>query len=952
MSYIGRNVRAKVFGIMLVIVIVITIMSYGVGYFLTYRQMITLIGDDASLLCSVASKLATKRLDFLKRELRGISEEIQQHYKTALYVNPEGLNFFLEAKAREYDYLSLAIADVDEIIASSGRHLPDLNALKDEYAARAFRGETVISTTDFFRNRGVVIRVYTPLSKGVLIATLPGLILSDLVSEFKFLQTAHIFVLDKKGVIIAGVHPPLVMQRVNLIERGRSNKALKNIDSAFGAMLQGKKGVGLYRYSGEERLAAYMPITGSDHWSIAVAIPLGESAIAQGRTVLLLSALLVLGLGAIVAFFASKTIAKPLLVVNKQNETLTKLKQIAEDASETKSNFIANTSHEMRTPLNAIIGLSELSLNSGEKLPGEVVENLEKIYDSGAVLLSIVNNILDISKIESGKFELIPTNYDLPSLINDTASLNIVRIIERPIEFQLEIDPALPGRLIGDELRIKQIFNNLLSNAFKYTERGKVFWRITCEKEGETVWLVSRVQDSGIGIRQEDIDKLFSDYNQVNVKSNRSVEGTGLGLSITKKMVEMMDGSISVKSVFGKGSIFTVRIKQKAAANAEIGNDIVQALQRFDYTSNKRLRNSSISRAYIPYAKVLVVDDVQSNLDVAKGIMKPYGMHIDCVTSGAEAVRLMREEKIRYNAIFMDHMMPEMDGIEATRIIREEIGTEYAKTIPIIALTANAVAGSEESFLMHGFQAFLSKPVDIQRMDSVINRWVRDKDFEKKHEFSGEAEAEPSAGDKSSADAPDLPGKPCHIKGINFEKGLERFSGDEDTYVNILRSYLASTTEALERIREPKEKDLPDYAIIVHGVKGSSYGVEAVDIAERAEVLELSSKAGDFEFVRQNNPHFILMLEELLENLSAALVPAGGDDGSGKDLMSSPDEKLLERMLEAASDFKLDDMEEVMIELERFRYESENELIVWLRDRVNMMAFPEIRDRLSQRRKA
>jgi signal transduction histidine kinase/CheY-like chemotaxis protein len=416
--------------------------------------------------------------------------------------------------------------------------------------------------------------------------------------------------------------------------------------------------------------------------------------------------------------------------LNRENRLLEELNDMTERAANAKSNFLANMSHEMRTPLNAIIGLSELSLSSGE-LSGEPAENVAKVYNSGVSLLGLVNDILDLSKIEAGKFEILPANYDLPSLVNDTVNLNAMRIGEKPITFDLQVDESLLSTLFGDELRIKQVFNNLLSNAFKYTKKGTVSWKITTERDGESVWLVSEVTDTGVGIREKDIEKLFMDYNQVDTKANHAVEGTGLGLSITKNLVQMMDGAIEIESVYGEGSTFRVRLRQGFVDDTPIGETVAENLKKFQYFDQKRNRTEKLVRIRLPYARVLIVDDVQVNLDVACGMMRPYQMQIDCVTSGKEAIELIRKADVHYHAIFMDHMMPEMDGIEATRIIREDIDSEYAKTVPIIALTANAIVGNEEMFLSRGFQAFLSKPIDMQRMDQVIRTWVRDKEFEK-----------------------------------------------------------------------------------------------------------------------------------------------------------------------------------------------------------------------------
>ncbi|MDR0315945.1 MAG: PAS domain S-box protein, partial [Treponema sp.] len=405
----------------------------------------------------------------------------------------------------------------------------------------------------------------------------------------------------------------------------------------------------------------------------------------------------------------------------------------AETASEAKSRFVANMSHEMRTPMNVIVGLTDLMLEE-EDTPGKIKETLQKINTAGSTLMGLINDVLDISKVEAGKVELTPEKYDVASLLNDIITLNIIRIEEKPITFKLDIDEELPRSLFGDDLRVKQILNNLLSNAFKYTKEGTVTLGVDCRYEGrrhgDTVWVSFCISDTGIGIRDEDIDKLFTDYNQVDTKANRKIEGTGLGLSITKKFVELMGGEITVESEYGKGSTFRVRIRQGFVTDKPIGKEIVESLRDFRYSDKKKLVQEKLVRSDLSYAKVLVVDDFQTNLDVAAGMLRKYKMHVDCVTSGQEAVDRIQAGEPVYNAIFMDHMMPEMDGMEATRLIRA-LGTDYAKRLPVIALTANAVAGSEQMFLDNGFNAFLPKPVNVMNLDAVIQKWVRNKAKEK-----------------------------------------------------------------------------------------------------------------------------------------------------------------------------------------------------------------------------
>ncbi len=401
-------------------------------------------------------------------------------------------------------------------------------------------------------------------------------------------------------------------------------------------------------------------------------------------------------------------------------------KEVENKISKTKTDFLIKMSREMRFPLNAIIGFNDLILGKKD-LDGEVFENASKIRDSGMALLRIMDDILDFSKIEHGQLELIPVNYDISGLVNSVISSNMINVESKPIKFDLNIDANLPNSLIGDEYRLKQVFNNLLSNAFKYTKTGTIIWSIIgFERENNDVLLISRIKDSGIGIKKENVEKLFSIYSQADAQA----DGIGLGLAITKNIVEMMGGSIDVESEYGKGTTFTVKIKQQVADVTPIGEKVINNLKKFTSQSNKEERNVKPVYNQMPYARVLIVDDMALNVEVARGLMKPYGILIDTAPSGKIAIAKIMNQSTKYSAIFMDHLMPEMDGVEAVRKIRE-LDSDYAKKIPIIALTANAIAGSEKMFLENGFNDFLSKPMDIMKLDAILKKWVKDESKEK-----------------------------------------------------------------------------------------------------------------------------------------------------------------------------------------------------------------------------
>ena len=407
----------------------------------------------------------------------------------------------------------------------------------------------------------------------------------------------------------------------------------------------------------------------------------------------------------------------------EMNEELQAALEKARAASQAKSNFLANMSHEIRTPLNVVVGLTRLLMDKDASVD-DTQDCLQRVNTAGTTLTKIINNVLDISKIEAGKFELAPIQYEMASLLNDITTLSVASIDEKPIVFELQIIGKLFTELYGDDLRVKQILINLLNNAFKYTRTGNVTLGVSCERVGEKdVRLFFAVSDTGIGIRSEDLAKLFTDYNQVDTQANRMIEGTGLGLSIVKGLVELMDGNISVKSEYGKGSDFHVSIQQGFVSEKCIDAETAEDLRNFEYEKNEKKPASIIEWPDLNWAKVLVVDDLKTNLVVAKALLGKYKMEVDCVISGQDAVDKIKSGDKIYDAVFMDYMMPGMDGIEATRMIRA-IDTEYTRALPVIALTADAVAGNEQRFKEKGFQAFVTKPINIMKLDAVVRRWI------------------------------------------------------------------------------------------------------------------------------------------------------------------------------------------------------------------------------------
>ncbi|MDR1871557.1 MAG: response regulator [Deltaproteobacteria bacterium] len=541
-------------------------------------------------------------------------------------------------------------------------------------------------------------------------------------------------------------------------------------------------------------------------------------------------------------------------------------------ANESKSRFLATMSHEIRTPMNAVIGITEMELIR-ENVPKSLADSLGKIRASGHVLLGIINDLLDLSKIETGKLELIPGEYDLPSLINDTAQLNIIRIGSKPLEFALEVDPSVPASLIGDSLRIKQILNNILSNAFKYTERGQVTMAVafTPNESGDNGLLTFRVTDTGQGMSQEDVARLFEEYSRFNQGLNRDTEGTGLGMAITQKLTSMMKGSIAVKSQPGRGSEFTVSLPQLTVRDSNvIGQELAERLSKFTYLDNNFDKNLLFKRNYMPYGSVLVVDDLESNLFVAQGLMAPYGLKIEAVTNGRSALDRVRAGEV-YDVIFLDHMMPEMDGLETIGRIRE-----LGYTAPIIALTANAISGNDKMFREHGFDGFISKPIDLRLLDATLNAYVA-------HRRPHEAKLPESPGTTelaSEALAPDSTPLP-EIEGLDVAVGLARIGGSRSRYLDLLEVFLRDANGDLAILATvPDDPSLTFFTTRVHALKSALANIGAEALSESSALLEKAGRESDFLTLKGKLPPFHAELTALLGRISenVAQFRAGGSE--------------------------------------------------------------------------
>ncbi|MDR3000658.1 MAG: response regulator [Fibromonadaceae bacterium] len=519
----------------------------------------------------------------------------------------------------------------------------------------------------------------------------------------------------------------------------------------------------------------------------------------------------------------------------KLKETIIKVTNL----SKAKDEFLSKISHEIRTPMNAILGITEIQLQN-EMLPQGTREGLSIIYNSGDSLLRIINDLLDLSKLEARKLEIIPVKYEIASLINDTAQLNMMRIESKPIEFKLEVDETIPFELLGDELRIKQMLNNILSNAFKYTDGGEIIMSVSAEEnddENFDVLVIFRISDTGRGMTKEQLCKIFDEYSRFNLDNNKMVEGTGLGMTITRNLASLMNGRISAESELGKGSVFTISLPQKKVGTKILGKEMAENLQKFRISSSSQIKRAKIVHEPMPYGRVLIVDDVESNLYVAKHLLDPYDLSLELATSGFEAIEKIKSGKI-YDIIFMDHMMPKMDGIEAVKIIRE-LG--YTRTI--IALTANAVAGQSKIFLENGFDGFISKPVDTYRLNDHLNRLIRDKQ------------------------PPEILEEARKLKNEERKTEMHKNTMLYSIFARDAKEMLPVFESTYKDIENISNNDLRLFIIKTHAMKSALANIGEISLSQIAFALENAGREGDKNTIKAQTPKLIETLKIIIKKI-------------------------------------------------------------------------------------
>ena len=544
--------------------------------------------------------------------------------------------------------------------------------------------------------------------------------------------------------------------------------------------------------------------------------------------------------------------------IRKLNREYEKAKDEAIRANEAKSLFLSNMSHEIRTPINAVLGMNEMILR--ECADRQILSYAANIRSSGKTLLFLINDILDMSKIESGKMEIVRVEYEPENLMMDLWNVIYLRAQEKGLAIRFSLDETLPRVLYGDDVRIKQIVTNLLTNAVKYTPQGSIEMKVAYERSGgEELCLMISVADTGMGIRKEDMGKLFESFQRLDEEKNRNIEGTGLGMNITMSLLKLMDGEMKVESEYGEGSVFTVTIPQRIVCDEPVG----------DFESIRKRREESLAGKQqffeAPEASVLVVDDNSMNLTVFQSLLKRTKMKITTADSGKKCLELVKKEP--YHIIFMDHMMPEMDGIETLHEIRK-LADFPNKDTPVIVLTANALSGAREGYLKEGFADFLTKPIDGDLLEQTVEKYLPD-ELVQRTEEAGEALLEESVR---------IDHDHFLTYDISVENGLAYAKGDLEMYLELARLFLRDRGKQEVMRQLLREGNSKDYAILVHGLKGNARTLGADRLADMAFVHEKESKAGNADYADSHFEELLGVWENTLAGFEELLSVCGKEE--------------------------------------------------------------------------
>ena len=590
----------------------------------------------------------------------------------------------------------------------------------------------------------------------------------------------------------------------------------------------------------------------------------------------------------------------------KAEQEAKKAEKLAQTATEAKSNFLANMSHEIRTPINTIMGMDEMILR--ETSEKQVEEYALDIKTASQNLLSLINDILDITKIESGKMNLVETEYDTQEQIRSVVTMIRARNNQKGLQFDLDIDNDIPKKLCGDYGKIKQIVLNLLTNAFKYTEKGgfKLTIKVLC-KEGTKCKLLFSVKDTGIGIKIEDKDRLFSPFERMDESKNSGIQGTGLGLAISKQFAELMGGKLWLESEYGKGSTFFFEVEQKILEEEVIGV--------FEEQADIQVRGPYIPLFVAPNAKVLVVDDNRMNLNVIVGLLKVTGMQVFTAESGEECLKILREQEV--DIILLDHMMPQMDGIETLKQIRQ-----VGLTTPVVALTANYSNDADEVYASYGFDGYLPKPVDGRLMETIISKLIPSDlvEFQEDLYYTG----------TQKEDVPENMKWLLDVEEIDVDEGI-RNSGGVMPFIYSLKFFYETIEDGIATLENAlNNDDISLFTIKVHALKSSGRLIGAIKLSNMAKDLETAGKSNDAEFIKSNYGALIKEYRAFNDRLSKIRETDLEKDVTVKTATITSDEldATYKALAEYAGLMDVDAIEQILAKIKEYRLPDRDEKIM------------------------
>lgn len=730
-------------------------------------------------------------------------------------------------------------------------------------------GATLIPPYVDAQTGNIIISVSKVLEDGesVLALDITPYSIQTATEELNLNGNGYGFIVDDNGLIIA--HADSSLRGASYLEKtymlAEQKELIQNVmtseESYFSMMIDG-----------EECQVFRSEVRGG--WNVVLVVK-SQEMFARVRQNLKRNIALSMGIFVLVTYFCTSSYFNRRKAA-RYAEEVQKAKEEAEKANAAKSDFLANMSHEIRTPINAVMGMNAMILRESDD--ANVREYAGKAHNASKTLLALINDILDLSKIEAGKMEIIEDVYFLSSLLNNVVNMMRVKAEEKKLDFIVDIDEEIPDELMGDETRVSQVIINILNNAVKYTREGSVKLKIeqlSCVPQSEAtalagaanermaealedgVLLKITVSDTGIGIREEDMCKLFGNFERLDLKTNKNVEGTGLGLSITGKMIEMMNGRVEAESVYGEGSTFTIYLPQKVEGEAKIGDFEAK------FAEYVKSLNSYKETFRAPNAHILVVDDNEMNLFVVEKLLKTTEVVVSCCDSGERCLELIRQR--HYDVILLDHMMPGLDGIETLKRMKE-MKHHLCKDTPVIALTANAIVGVREMYLADGFDDYLSKPIDSNELEAMLRKHLPEEkvvvdiieaELSAKECFDSEAgEAEDTEEQASEATE----------QYIDRETALMYCAGSEEIFKEFLGMFCSLQKEKREKILKCyQEADWNGYGIELHALKSTSLSIGGKQLSELSFGLEKAGKSGDAEFIQAHHEEMLKLYEATVQ---------------------------------------------------------------------------------------